>query len=60
MRKWNRYTKGSVFSDKQRERIKDKLFEIFEDNQVAVVEVRNGELKPHTIWAYTLREARIR
>ena len=60
MRKWNRYTKGSVFSDKQRERIKDKLFEIFEDNQVAVVEVRNGELKPHTIWAYTLRKAKIR
>ena len=60
MRKWNRNTKGSVFSDKQRERIKDKLFEIFEDNQVAVVEVRNGELKPHTIWAYTLRKAKIR
>lgn len=60
MRKWNRYTKGSVFSDKQRERIKDKLFEIFEDNQVAVVEMRNGELKPHTIWDYTLRKARIR
>lgn len=60
MRKWNRYTKGSVFSYKQRERIKDKLFEIFEDNQVAVVEMRNGELKPHTIWAYTLRKAKIR
>ena len=32
MRKWNRETKGSMFSDKQRERIKDKLFKIFEDN----------------------------
>ena len=60
MRKWNRNTKGSVFSDKQREHIKDKLFEIFEDNQVAVVEMRNGELKPHTILAYTLRKAKIR
>ena len=42
MKKWNRETKGSVFNDKQRERIKDKLIEIFDDNQVAVVEMRNG------------------
>ena len=60
MEKWNRNKKGSVFTDEQREHIKNTLFKIFEDNQVAVVEMRNGELKPHTIWAYTLRKAKIR
>ena len=60
MRKWNRNTKGSVFSDKQRERIKNKLFELFEENQLAVVEMRNGELKPYTIWNYVLKKAKVR
>lgn len=60
MRKWNRNKKGSVFNDEQREHIKDTLFKIFEDNQVAVVEMKDGEMKPYAIWVYTLRKARIK
>ena len=60
MRKWNRNSKGMVFSTKQRKHIKKTLFQMFEDNKVAVVEMVDGELKPHTIWTYTLRKAKIR
>ena len=60
MKKWNRDKKGSVFNDKQREQIKETLFQIFEDNRVAVIDVVNGELKPFQIWVYTLQKARIR
>lgn len=60
MKKWNRNRKGMVFSTKQRKRIKKTLFQMFEDNQVAVVDMVDGELMPYTIWAYTLQKARIR
>lgn len=60
MKKWNKRRKGSVFNKKQREHIKETLFQIFEDNQVAVVDMENGELKPFTIWAYTLSKAKIK
>lgn len=60
MKKWNKRRKGSVFNKKQREHIKETLFHIFEDNQVAVVDMENGELKPFTIWAYTLSKAKIK
>lgn len=60
MEKWDRNKKGSVFNDEQRERIKDTLFKIFEDNQVSVVEMKNGEMKPYAIWVYTLKKARIK
>lgn len=60
MEKWDRDKKGSVFTDEQREHIKDMLFKIFEDNQVAVVEMKNGEMKPYAIWVYTLSKAKIK
>ena len=60
MEKWNRSRKGSVFNTKQRKRIKKTLFQMFEDNQVSVVEMKNGEMKPYAIWVYTLKKARIK
>lgn len=60
MKNLNRSRKGMVFSTRQRKRIKKTLFQMFEDNQVAVVDMVNGELKPYTIRAYTLQKARIR
>lgn len=57
MGKWNRRSKGTVFNTKQRKRIKKTLFQMFEDNQVAVVDMVNGELRPYQIRVYVMLKA---
>ena len=57
MEKWNRSRKGSVFNTKQRKRIKKTLFQMFEDNQVEVVDMVNGELRPYQIRGYVMLKA---
>lgn len=47
------------FTSKERERIKDTLYRLFLENNVAVVCMHNDEIFPYTIQDYTLLSAGI-
>lgn len=60
MKKWNKVEEWKRLSPTERTRIKDVLYRILLDNEVAIAYIDKEEIKVAQIWDFVCREAGVK